>query len=113
MTTIKGKLKPLRNMVFVRDLEHGARTTAGGIFILDDNMKTTGIRSRWAQIYAVGPDVTDIKAGEWILVNHGRWTFGMELEDPDEGIIKIWRVEYPEACDLVSPIFPSDIKPIN
>lgn len=113
MTTIKGKLQPLRNTVFVRDLEHGERKSAGGIFILDDNAKDVGIRSRWAQIYAVGPEVTDVQPGEWILVKHGRWTFGMEIEDPTEGEIKIWRVDYPDAVDIASPIFPSELKPTN
>lgn len=113
MTTIKGTLQPLRNTVFVRDLENGARKSAGGIFILDDDMKDSGIRSRWAEVYAVGPEITDIQPGEWILVKHGRWTFGMDLEHPTEGIIKIWRVDYPDAVDVVSPIFPSELKPIN
>ena len=97
----------------MRDLESGARTTKGGIFILDDNAKDTGIRSRWGQVYAVGPDVTDIKAGEWILIDHGRWTFGMEIEDAAEGTIKIWAVDYPNSVTLVSAEFPSDIKPIK
>ena len=110
---IKGILTPLKNKVFVRDLEHGARKSQGGIFILDDNMKDTGIRSRWAQVYAVGPDVTDIKVGEWILIDHGRWTFGMEIEDAAEGVIKIWGVDYPSGVTLASAEFPSDIKPIK
>ena len=113
MATIKGKLIPLRDIVFVKNLESGARKTAAGIFILDDNMKDTGIRSRWAEVYAVGPEVTEIKVGEWVLVNHGRWTFGMDHEDPEGNVTKIWRVEYPDGVTLASPEFPLDIKPIN
>lgn len=110
---IKGILTPLKNKVFVRDLESGARKTQAGIFILDDNAKNTGIRSRWGRVYAVGPEVTDIQPGEWILIDHGRWTFGMEIEDVTDGIIKIWGVDYPEGVTLSSPEFPSDIKPIQ
>lgn len=112
MATIKGNLVPLRNVVFVTDLESGQRLTAGGIVLPDDNMKHNGIRARWAKVYLVGPEVTDIKPGEWILIKHGRWTYGMDVETP-EGIVKVWRVEYPDSVELVSEEFPLDIKPLN
>lgn len=44
-------------------------------------MRTAGIRPRWAQVYAIGPDQKDIKIGDWILVSHGRWTRGVDIED--------------------------------
>ena len=110
---IKGALTPLRNVVFVKNLESGARKTAAGLFILDDNMKNSGIRSRWAEVYLIGPEVTEIKVGEWVLIKHGRWTFSMDHEQPDGSIVKIWRIEYPDAVDVVSDIFPSEIKPID
>jgi hypothetical protein len=28
----------------------------------------------------VGPEQTTVKAGEWVLVEHGRWTRGIEVE---------------------------------
>jgi co-chaperonin GroES (HSP10) len=111
MATIKGDLKPLRNIVFVSELESGARTSKGGIFILDDNMKDTGIRSRWAQVYAVGPEVTEIKPGDWVYVKHGRWTFGIDHEPTPGNITKIWRIEYPDAVDLASDTCPLDEVP--
>lgn len=113
MNTIKGTLVPLRNMVFVKNLESGARKSAGGIFILADEMKDVGIRSRWGQVHLVGPEVTDIKPGEWILIKHGRWTFNIEIEDSQGEVTKMWRVDYPEGVDLVSDVFPSELTPIN
>lgn len=113
MSTIKGKITPLRNTVLVSELEQGARLTNGGIFLLDDNMKESGIRARWGKVYAVGPEVHDLKPGDWVLVRHGRWTYGMDVEQDDGTIVKVHRVEYPESVELVSDEFPLDIKPIN
>lgn len=110
---IKGTLQPLRNVVLVKDLEQGQRMTSGGIIIPDDNGKDIGIRARWGQVYAVGPEVQDIKAGDWVLVKHGRWTFGIEVENEDGTITKIHRVDYPDAVELASDTFPLDIKPLN
>jgi co-chaperonin GroES (HSP10) len=113
MSTIKGTVTPLRNVVLVSNLEQGARMTTGGIFLLDDNMKENGIRARWGQVYAVGPEVDDLKAGDWVLVRHGRWTFGMDVEQEDGTVTQVHRVEYPDSVELVSDEFPLDIKPIN
>jgi co-chaperonin GroES (HSP10) len=75
-------LTPLGNNVLVRDMNFEQRITSGGIILPGDDAKNSGIRPRWAKIYAVGPQQTDpdLQPGKWILVNHGRWTRGIELE---------------------------------
>lgn len=113
MSVIRGTIKPLRNVVFVTDLESGQRKSAGGIVIPDDNMKEQGIRARWGKVFAVGPDVDDLKVGDWILIKHGRWSFGMEHELPDGTITKIWQADYPNSVEVVTDEFPLDIKPLN
>ena len=110
---VKGEIKPLRDVVFVTELEQGQRVSAGGIVIPDDNMKDHGIRARWGKVWKVGPEVNDLKEGEWILIKHGRWTFGIEVEGDNGEIFKIYKVEYPDAVELVSDEFPLDIKPLN
>lgn len=87
--------KPLRNTVFVTDLEHGAKLTNAGIIIPDDNMKESGIRPRWGRILCVGPDVEDLVPGDWIYVEHGKWTNGIEVLISGKPV-KVWRVDYPE-----------------
>lgn len=77
----RNKLKPLNDSVIVADMVFDQRITTGGIVLLNDNGKGTGIRPRWAQVYAVGPEQRDVKVGDWILVEHGRWTRGIEVED--------------------------------
>lgn len=49
--------------------------------MLADDGKASGIRPRWAQVYAVGPEQFDVKPGEWICVAHGRWTRGIKIDD--------------------------------
>lgn len=77
----RNSLRPLNDSVVVADMVFDERITNGGIVLLNDNGKGTGIRPRWAQVYAVGPEQRDVKVGDWILVAHGRWTRGIEVED--------------------------------
>lgn len=87
------KLKAIKNRVLATQMEKGEVKTAGGIVIPDDNGKVDGIRARWGQVYSVGPEVkADIEVGDWILVEHGRWTRPMELRSEEE-VMTIWGVE--------------------
>lgn len=74
-------IKPLGETVLVTDMNFKERFTSTGIILLNDDGKSSGIRPRWGKVYAVGPEQTDIVVGEWILVAHGRWTRGVEIED--------------------------------
>ena len=75
------QLRPLRDTVIVGDMNFEERLSNGGIVLVKDNGKSSGIRPRWGQVYAVGPEQTTIKVGTWICVEHGRWTRGIEIED--------------------------------
>jgi co-chaperonin GroES (HSP10) len=79
----KNGFHPLGEHVIVYDMPFDERISNGGIIILNDNMKSSGIRPRWAQIYAVGPEQSnpELVPGKWICVSHGRWTRGVEIED--------------------------------
>lgn len=77
------KLRPLPGNIFAV-LQLGERTTAGGIVLRDDNGKDEGVRPRWAKVWMVADDISDIKPGEWILCEHGRWTMRITVKD-DEG----------------------------
>ena len=95
------KIKALPNKVLVTDLERGARVI-NGIIIPDDNGKSEGIRPRWGRVYSVGENVTDVKEGEWILVEHGRWTRTLTVKDDDGSEINVWGVEWPDAVLMAS-----------
>lgn len=90
MNVVKGKLRPIKNNVFVSNMDFDMRTSAGGIVLLNDDGKTEGIRARWGKVFAVGNDQKDVVVDEWILVEHGRWTRGITIENDsgDEMIIR-------------------------
>ena len=96
----KETFKVLKNTILVHGMEFKERITHSGIILLDDDMKSQGIRPRWAQVYAVGPDVTDVKVGQYIMIAHGRWTRGHAIHD-EEGE-KVLRKVDPNDVLLVS-----------
>ena len=52
--------------------------------MINDDMKSAGIRPRWAQVYAVGPkSKEDIKVGDYVMIAHGRWSRGQTIEDSE------------------------------
>jgi co-chaperonin GroES (HSP10) len=82
-------LKPLHNTIIVSDMVFDERITNGGIVLLNDDMKSAGIRPRWGKVYAVGPEQKDVKVGQYILISHGRWTRGIKItDDSGEKIIR-------------------------
>lgn len=107
---IKGTIKPCKGKVFVELLESGQRKSKGGIILRDDNGKDHGIRPRWAKVYAVGEDVDDLFIGDWVLLEHGRWTFGMDIETTT-GVDKVWVIDYPSGVIVVSDTQPDDYLP--
>jgi co-chaperonin GroES (HSP10) len=77
------KLTPLNDTIIVSDMEFTERISNGGIIILNDDMKSAGIRPRWGKVYAIGPKVKDIEVGQYIMIAHGRWTRGITIDTPD------------------------------
>jgi co-chaperonin GroES (HSP10) len=99
-------IQALNDHVLVADMNFGARTTSSGIHLLSDDMRTAGIRPRWAQVYAVGPKQKDITVGQWILITHGRWTRGVDIED-QTGTRTIRRIDTNDIL-LISDTEPAD-----
>ena len=94
------KVVALGNNILVSDMVFDERISTGGIIILNDDMKSSGIRPRWAKVYAIGPEQKDVKVGQYILVSHGRWSRGIDIED-EEGEKTIRKVD-PNDVLLVS-----------
>lgn len=85
MGTLKNvTIKPIRDKVLVSDMEFGEMKTAGGLIIRSDDGKAHGVKPRWGKVYAIGPEQKDVKVGDWVLVEHGRWTRGIDLITEDE-----------------------------
>lgn len=84
MTTSKtvNRISAVKNRVIVSDMHFGEQKTAGGLILTDDNGTNRGIYPRWARVYAKGPENhEDYGVGDWVLVEHGRWTRGVDIQD--------------------------------
>ena len=100
------RIRVLNDDIVVTDMEFTARQTSSGIFIPNDNGTGSGIRPRWGRVYGVGPTQETVKVGQWIMVSHGRWTRGLEIED-DEGKKTIRKID-PNDIVLISDYRPQD-----
>lgn len=90
---VVGKIVPIRDKVLVSDMNFDSQKTFSGIIIPSDNGKVHGIHPRWAKVFAVGNDQKEVKVGEWILVEHGRWTRGIEYELENGEIVELRMVD--------------------
>lgn len=104
---VKGKITPLGDKVFVADMDFGEQKTASGIIVPSDNAKGSGIHPRWGRVWAVGSLQEDIKVGEWILIDHGRWTRTVEYENDDGSITELRMVDN-DAILIQSDTKPDD-----
>jgi hypothetical protein len=102
--TVVREIRALNDSVLVTDMEFKGRQLSSGIILPSDNGRADGIRPRWGQVYAIGPDQRDVHIGQWICVAHGRWTRGLDIQD-DEGAKTIRRID-PNDILLVSDEHP-------
>lgn len=92
LTPIKAKLKALYDHVLVTDMDFGEIKTQSGIILRSDDGKSHGVKPRWGKVYVVGHEQKDVKVGQWILIEHGRWTRKMVIDDGD-GVKNVHRVD--------------------
>jgi co-chaperonin GroES (HSP10) len=106
VVTKKIQVSAIKDHVLVTDMEFGEMVTSGGIVIQSDDAKAHGVKPRWCKVYKVGPKQQDIKVGDWILVEHGRWTRKMKIDDGN-GEKDIQRVDV-KGIMAISPVKPND-----
>ena len=95
-----GTLIPIADNVIVTDMNFGERVLSSGLILKSDDGKGHGIRPRWGQVYAVGPDQKDVEVGDWILVTHGRWTRGVKIKEIGTG--KIHTIRKVDLNDILA-----------
>jgi co-chaperonin GroES (HSP10) len=102
-------LRPIHNHVLVTDLYFGEQKTKGGIIVRDDNGTARGVYPRWARVWAKGSENKDeYNVGDYILIEHGRWTRKIELEVDGEEIT-VHRVDV-DAILAVSDEKPNELQ---
>lgn len=106
---VKGKIKPLRDNVIISEMDFGNEVTRTGIILHSDDGKSTGIKPRWGRVYAIGPDQNDITVGDWILIEHGRWTRTINYETEQGTVLELRMVDN-KAILMVSDEKPADVQ---
>jgi len=113
LTRIKADgFHPLKKNVFVTDLDSGPHQTAGGILLPDDNMTNRGVHPRWARVWCVGPEITEVAPGDWVYIEHARWTTAIQFDLPD-GVVRAWRIDWPDAVMLAASSDPSENQTVD
>ena len=102
---VKGTIVPINDKVIVCDMEFGMEKSAGGILLHSDNGKRSGIHPRWARVFAVGPNQHDVKVGDWILLEHGRWSRSHIYETDDGEELEL------RLADINAMLMSSEDKP--
>ena len=94
LARFEGNLTAVGNRVLVSDMHFGEQTTKGGIIIRSDDGETRGIYPRWGKVHSKGPRNKDpYEVGQWILIEHGRWTRGVTMTNEGEEEIVLRMVE--------------------
>ena len=104
---VKGIVKPLKDKVFVSDMNFDAQVTKGGLYVPSSDGKEDGIVPRWGKVWAIGPDQHEVAVGDWVMIEHGRWTRGVEVEQADGGILTVRMVDA-DAIMMVSDEEPQE-----
>ena len=102
-------LRAISDKIIVHAMDFGGQTLDSGIILMDDDKKSSGIKPRWAQVYAKGPKNNDpYEVGDWILIQHGRWTRKIKIENENGDEVEIQKVEL-EAILAYQNEAPSDL----
>lgn len=104
---LSGELRAIQDRIIVEELKTGETVTKTGIVIPDDDAKERGIRPRWGKVYRTGPLQDEVEPGQWVLVEHGRWTRGLKIRTVD-GEEKTVRMVDPEEVLLISDERPAE-----
>jgi len=108
----KGNLRAKGEDILVTNMYFGEEKTAGGIIVANDDGVERGIKPRWCQVYSIGPFSKlkdEINIGDWIMLEHGRWSRAVMIED-DEGVEWAIRKADIEAILVVSEDEPGEVQ---
>jgi len=105
---VTGKITPLKDKVIISDMNFGEDFTQSGIVLPSDNAKGSGVRPRWARVWAVGPEQIDVKVGEWVLMEHGRWSRAIKYTEEDGTEREIFLADI-KGMMLTADEKPSDV----
>ena len=86
------QIQAIQNNIIFQFTENVTQTrfvnnSASGIIISQDDGNQT-LYPRWGKALYVGPDVREIKPGDFILMEQGKWTLGFLIDD-----VRYWKTD--------------------
>ena len=75
------QLRAIKDTILAINGDFEDHITESGIIVKSTAGKNEGITPRWFEILEVGPDMDYLTPGQWVYVEYGRWTDGMELSE--------------------------------
>lgn len=99
------KVKAMRNKILAEMIDDPGEeiTTAGGIILLSKDGTEEAVRPRWFKVYSLGEDIDWLTEGAYVLVDHGRWSNGIKVDEE----LKIYLLDNKD-CLMVSEENPMD-----
>jgi co-chaperonin GroES (HSP10) len=93
---------PLHDKVIATMVDSfGEQRSSGGVIYLENEGSAESIRPRWFKVVAVGPDQKDVAVDQYVLVEHGRWSRGINIEGTGRNEDRIFHIDMDSAL-LVS-----------
>lgn len=98
-------LKAINDNILCINADFGDYVTESGLLIKSNIEESQGITPRWMQVFEVGPEIDWLQSGQWVLVEYGRWTNSLELQDDrfdtEHNKMDVWKVD-PAGCLAVA-----------
>ena len=104
------RVKAIRDNILCINADFGDYISEAGLIIKSNIKDSQGITPRWMQVFEIGPEINWLQSGQWVLVEYGRWTESIEMQDDrfstDDNKMDVWKVD-PKGCLAVADEKPN------
>tara|TARA_R100000541_G_scaffold5086_1_gene12464 strand:- start:3610 stop:3990 length:381 start_codon:yes stop_codon:yes gene_type:complete len=99
------KIKAMRDKILAEMIDNPGEeiTTAGGIILISKDGTESAVRPRWFKVYSIGSEIDWLHEGQYVLVDHGRWSNGIKVAED----LKIYLLDNKD-CLMTSETNPMD-----
>jgi len=103
-------IRAIRDNILCINADFGDYVSEAGLIIKSNIKDSQGITPRWMQVFEIGPEINWLQSGQWVLVEYGRWTESIEMQDDrfdtDDNKMDVWKVD-PKGCLAVADEKPN------
>lgn len=104
------RIRAIRDNILCINADFGDYVSEAGLIIKSNIKDSQGITPRWMQVFELGSEIDWLQTGQWVLVEYGRWTESIEMQDDrfdtDDNKMDVWKVD-PKGCLAVADEKPN------